>query len=65
MGALTVRKEPPDNRADYIVICAPWVTDDPTNSASFAHVLAEGKSVPWLEPVKLEPRPLMAWRVHL
>jgi hypothetical protein len=47
------------------VICTPWVTDDPAYSASFARVLAEGKSVPWLEPVKLEPGPLMAWRVHL
>jgi hypothetical protein len=60
-----MRRHALNNRADYVVMCAPWFTDDPAYSASFARALAEGKSVSWLEPVKVEPGPLMVWRVRL
>jgi hypothetical protein len=60
-----MRRHALSNRANYVVICAPWFTDDPIYSTSFARALAEGKSVSWLEPVKLETGPLMVWRVRL
>jgi hypothetical protein len=60
-----MRRHARDRHADYVLLCAPWFTDDPTYSASFARALAEGKSVSWLEPVKLETGPLMVWRVRL
>ena len=58
-----MRRHVLNERADYVVVCAPWLTGDPAYAASFARALAEGKSVSWLELVGLDSGPLLAWRV--
>jgi len=60
-----MRRHAQQGHADYVVLCAPWVTSDPARSTSFARALAQGRSVSWLEPIKLEAEPLMIWRVRL
>lgn len=49
---------------DYVVICSDWAKADADDQAPFAKALAEGASVPWLEPVPLDAGGLMVWRVR-
>jgi hypothetical protein len=57
-----MRRHAEEHHADYVVICPQWAWAKP-QSAAFARALATGKAVSWLEPIKLEAGPLMAWRV--
>ncbi len=58
-----MRRHAEQHHADYVVICPQWALAKP-QSAAFARELAGGKTVSWLEPIKVESGPLMAWRVR-
>lgn len=47
---------------DYIALCPSWLPPA-SQPRSFAREIAEGRSVPWLEPLALPDGPLKAWRV--
>jgi hypothetical protein len=46
---------------DILAICPAWLPQ--ATPEPFAKRLAEGQSVPWLEPLPMPDGPLMAWRV--
>jgi hypothetical protein len=46
--------------ADLVALCRSWTEGQ---TGSFAHALASGAQVPWLEPVITGDGDLMAWRV--
>jgi hypothetical protein len=49
--------------ADYVAICPNWLTIYRPGSESFAALLANGRSVTWLEELDLSTGPLQVWRV--
>jgi hypothetical protein len=52
-------------RADYVVLCLPWIEAYPDRYGAFAKELAGGgASPPWLEPVPLGSEWLRVWRVR-
>ncbi|MDB5557931.1 MAG: hypothetical protein JWQ36_865, partial [Enterovirga sp.] len=55
-----LRREAEAAPAGLVALCRAWTEGEPD---SFAHALAAGRRVPWLEPVVAGSGDLMAWRV--
>ncbi len=49
---------------DYVAVCTEWAEAEAGNPQPFSKTLAEGASVPWLQPIPVGAGSLMVWRVR-
>jgi hypothetical protein len=49
--------------ADYLVVCPAWFDKSDRSATPFAQELADGRRVPWLQPLALDAGPLRVWKV--
>ena len=60
-----LRKFVARDRADYVVVCLPWIDAYPEHYGAFIKGLARGAPAPdWLAPVPLPTQTLKLWRVE-
>ena len=60
-GEADARRVAEEFSADYLVVCPRWLSSGA--NPSFARALAEGRGVPWLQPLDRVALPLKAWRI--